>query len=175
VTLAYRREHAMGLLRRQFLHLAVGAAVLPVVPRIARAQTYPLRQITIVVPYAPGGSTDVIARNVAERMKAVLGQPVIVENVTGAGGSIGVGRVARVSPDGYTLSLGQTGSHVLNGATYALQYDLLKDFEPIVLLASNPYLILAKKPVPAGVVGPAAQASRHSVTSVIPTTLRDPW
>jgi tripartite-type tricarboxylate transporter receptor subunit TctC len=143
------REGTVKFRRRQFLRLTAGAAVLSVMPRIAKAQPYPLRQITLVVPYAPGGSTDVIARNVAERMKASLSQPVIVENVTGAGGSIGVGRVARASPDGYTLSLGQTGSHVLNGATYALQYDLLKDFEPIALLASNPHLILAKKSVPA--------------------------
>ena len=86
----------------------------------------------------PGGPTDMIARIVAERMKGSLGQPVIVENVTGAGGSIGVGRVARASPDGYTLSLGKPGRTSLNGATYALQYDLLKDFEPIALLATNP-------------------------------------
>jgi hypothetical protein len=92
--------------RRRFLHLAAGAAALPAVSRIARAQAYPTRPITIGVPYAPGGATDVIARNLAERMKTFLGQPVIIENVTGAGGTIAVGRVARASPDGYTLSLG---------------------------------------------------------------------
>ena len=90
-----------------------------------------------------------IARNLAERLKASLGQPVIIENVTGAGGSIGVGRVARAPGDGYTLSLGQNDTHVGNGATYALQYDLLNDFEPVVLLSAAPLLLLAKKAVPA--------------------------
>jgi tripartite-type tricarboxylate transporter receptor subunit TctC len=89
------------------------------------------------VPYAPGGATDVIARNLAERMKTFLGQPVIIENVTGAGGTIAVGRVARAAPDGYTLSLGNNGSHVMSGATYPLHYDLLTDFEPVGLLATN--------------------------------------
>src|SRR5271169_3836865 len=91
--------------RRQFLHLAAGAAALPAISSIARAQTYPSRPITIVVPYAAGGATDTIARVMAERMKSSLGQPVIVENVTGAGGTIAVGRVARAAPDGYTLGL----------------------------------------------------------------------
>jgi tripartite-type tricarboxylate transporter receptor subunit TctC len=103
----------------------------------------------MVVPFPPGGQTDVIARNLAERLKASLGQPVIIENVTGAGGSIGVGRVARAPGDGYTLSLGQNDTHVVNGATYALQYDLLNDFEPVVLLSAAPLLLLAKKAVPA--------------------------
>ena len=91
----------MNLPRRRFLHLAAGAAALPAVSRIAWAQSYPMRPITIVVPYPPGGSTDVIARNLAERMKVSLSQPVIIENVTGAEGTIGVGRVARARPDGY--------------------------------------------------------------------------
>jgi tripartite-type tricarboxylate transporter receptor subunit TctC len=135
--------------RRRFLGLAVGAAALPAVSRIAWAQVYPSRPITMVVPFPPGGQTDVIARNLAERLKASLGQPVIIENVTGAGGSIGVGRVARAPGDGYTLSLGQNDTHVVNGATYALQYDLLNDFEPVVLLSAAPLLLLAKKAVPA--------------------------
>jgi len=84
----------------------------------ATAQTYPSRPITLVVSYSPGGANDIIARNVGERMKVSLGQPIIVENITGAGGSIGVGRVARAAPDGYTLSLGQNGGHVMNGAMY---------------------------------------------------------
>jgi tripartite-type tricarboxylate transporter receptor subunit TctC len=139
----------MRLLRRQFLHLATGAVALPAVSRIAWAQTYPSRPITIVVPIAAGGATDVIGRIMAERMKSSLGQPVIVENVTGAGGTIGIGRVARAVPDGYTLSLGHNGSHVLTGATYALHYDLLKDLEPVALLVSNPELVVAKKALPA--------------------------
>src|SRR5271163_3043959 len=92
--------------RRQFLHPAAGAAALPAISSIARAQTYPSRPITIVVPYAAGGATDTIGRVMAERMKSSLGQPVIVEDATGAGGTIAVGRVARAAPDGYTLSLG---------------------------------------------------------------------
>jgi tripartite-type tricarboxylate transporter receptor subunit TctC len=139
----------MKIPRRRFLHLAAGAATLPAVSRIAWAQTYPMRPITMVVPFPPGGATDVIARNLAERLKASLGQPVIVENVTGATGSIGVGRVARAAPDGYLLSLGQNDTHVMNGATYALRYDLLNDFEPVALLSAAPFLLLAKKAMPA--------------------------
>jgi tripartite-type tricarboxylate transporter receptor subunit TctC len=121
----------------------------PAISRIAWAQSYPTRPITIDVPYAPGGATDVIARNLAERMKTFLGQPVIIENVTGAGGTIAVGRVARAAPDGYTLSLGQNASHVTSGATYPVRYDLLTDFEPVALLATTPYLLLAKNAMPA--------------------------
>jgi tripartite-type tricarboxylate transporter receptor subunit TctC len=135
--------------RKQFLHLAAGAAALPVLPPIARAQTYPSRPITMVVPFAAGGATDVIGRIVAERMKQSLGQPVIIENVTGANGSIGVGRVARATPDGYTIGIGHWSTHVVNGAIYGLQYDVLADFEPISLIASNPQLIVAKNEVPA--------------------------
>jgi tripartite-type tricarboxylate transporter receptor subunit TctC len=115
----------------------------------ASAQTYPSRPITIVVPYAAGGSTDTIGRVMAERMKSSLGQPVIVEDVTGAGGTIAVGRVARAAPDGYTLSLGHNGSHVMTGATYALQYDLLNDFVPVALISTYPFVLVAKKTMPA--------------------------
>jgi tripartite-type tricarboxylate transporter receptor subunit TctC len=135
--------------RRRFLHLAAGAAALPAVSRVTWAQAYPSRAITIVVGFAAGGSTDVIARMMAERMKSSLGQPVIVENVTGAGGTIANGRVARAAPDGYTLSLGNNSSHVLPGATYALQYDLLNDFEPVALLSTGPYVLSARKTMPA--------------------------
>jgi len=100
--------------RRQFLHLAVGAAALSAVPQIAWAQVYPSRPITVVVPFAPGGATDVIARSLAERMRITLGQSIIVENVTGAGGAVGVGRAVRSAPDGYTLSIGQWTTHVAN-------------------------------------------------------------
>jgi tripartite-type tricarboxylate transporter receptor subunit TctC len=115
----------------------------------ASSQSYPSRPITMVVPFPPGGSTDVIGRIMAERMRALLGQPVIIENIGGAGGSIGVGRVARASPDGYTLNLGQWDTHVGNGALYPLTYDLQKDLEPIGLLSTNPQLILGRKALPA--------------------------
>ena len=135
--------------RRRFLALTAGAVALPAATRIVWAQTYPTRPITIMVAFPPGGATDVIARNLAERMKVSLGQPVIIENVSGAGGTIGTGRVARARPDGYTLSIGQTADHVINGATYTLQYDLLNDFEPVALIATTPFLFLARKTMPA--------------------------
>jgi len=135
--------------RRQFLHLAACAAGLAAVSRIALAQTYPTRPITIVVPFAAGGPTDTVVRIVAEGMRASLGQPIIIENVSGADGTIGVGRVARALPDGYTLSAGIWASHVLNGAAYTLQYDLLRDFAPISLLTTNPYILVTRKTVPA--------------------------
>jgi tripartite-type tricarboxylate transporter receptor subunit TctC len=113
------------------------------------AQVYPSHPITIVVPYAAGGSTDTIGRVMAERMKSSLGQSVIVEDVTGAGGTIAVGRVARAAPDGYTLSLGNNSSHVVAGATYALQYDLLNDFEPVAVLSIGPFVLVGKKTMPA--------------------------
>jgi tripartite-type tricarboxylate transporter receptor subunit TctC len=136
--------------RRQFLHLAASAVALPLTAHVARAQAYPTRPITIVVPFAAGGPTDTIGRLLSERLRAALGQTVIVENATGAGGTIGVGRAARAAPDGYTISLGQNGSHVVTGATYTnLPYDLLKDFEPLSLLCIAPFVISAKKTVPA--------------------------
>jgi tripartite-type tricarboxylate transporter receptor subunit TctC len=122
---------------------------LPTVSRLAWTQTYPSRPITFIVPFAAGGATDVIGRTLAERMRGSLGHPIIVENVTGATGSIGVGRLARAAPDGYTLDVGQWGTHVVNGAVYALQYDLLRDFEPVALVASFPFIIVAKNSVPA--------------------------
>jgi tripartite-type tricarboxylate transporter receptor subunit TctC len=115
----------------------------------AGAQSYPERPMTMVVPFAPGGPTDTIGRIIAERMRAPLGQPVVIENVTGAGGSIGVGRVVRAAADGYTISIGNSSSHVFNGAIYALQYDLLNDLEPVALLSSQPLLIVARKAMPA--------------------------
>ncbi len=115
----------------------------------ATAQTYPNRPITMVVPLAPGGSTDVIARIMAEGMRAALGQTIVVENTTGAGGTIGIGRLARATPDGYTFGIGQWGTNVANGAVHNLPYDLLKDFEPIALIATQPFLIVARKSMPA--------------------------
>ena len=116
---------------------------------IAAAQNYPSRPITIVVPYSAGGPTDTIARIMAERMRGPLGQTIIVENVTGAGGTIGVGRVARSAPDGYTISIGHWGTHVVNGAIYPLPYDVLNGFEPVAMIATNPQLVVTKKTVPA--------------------------
>jgi tripartite-type tricarboxylate transporter receptor subunit TctC len=136
--------------RRRFLALTAGAVALPAASRIVWAQTYPTRAITIVVPFAPGGASDVIARNLAERMKLSLGQSVIIENVTGATGTVGTGRAARARPDGYTLAIGQVGTHVVDGATFAaLQYDVVNDFEPVALIATTPFLLLAKKTMPA--------------------------
>jgi len=114
----------MKLCRRNFFHLTVSAVALPAVSWIARAQGYPSRPITLVVPFAPGGLADVIGRIVAEGMRPLLGQTVIIENVGGAGGNIGTGRVARAAPDGYTLVLGIWNTHVGNGAIYSLQYDI---------------------------------------------------
>ena len=115
----------------------------------ANAQSYPSRPITMVVPYSAGGPTDTIARIMAERMRVPLGQTVVVENTTGAAGTLGVGRVARAAADGYTLSIGHWGTHVVNGAIYSLQYDVFRDFEPISLIATNPQLIVARKGIPA--------------------------
>ena len=109
------------------------------------AEVYPAHPVTMVVPFSAGGPTDVLARIMAERMAKSLGQNVIVENLTGAAGTIGVGRVARAAPDGYTLVLGNLSTHVVNGAVYSLPYDVLKDFAPVALVASNPQLIVAKK------------------------------
>ena len=119
------------------------------VATLAHAQTYPTRTITLVVPYPAGGPTDTIARILAERMKTPLGQAVIVENITGAGGSIGVGRVAAAAPDGYTLSIGHTQTHVFNAATMHLAYDVVNDFAPVSLIADTPIWIIARKDLPA--------------------------
>jgi tripartite-type tricarboxylate transporter receptor subunit TctC len=115
----------------------------------ACAQGYPSRPITLVVPLSVGGSTDVIGRLMAQGMRAALGQAVIVENTTGAGGTVGVGRVARAAPDGYTIGIGQWGTNVATGAIYPLSFDLLNDFEPVGLIATQPFLIVGKKTTPA--------------------------
>src|SRR5262252_4552455 len=116
----------------------------------AVAQSYPSHAVTVVVPFAAGGPVDTIARIVTESMRSSLGQPVVVENLTGAAGTTGTGRVARAPADGYTVVAGYLGTHVLNGALYTLQYDVVKDFEPISLVASNPSLIVAKNTMPGG-------------------------
>jgi tripartite-type tricarboxylate transporter receptor subunit TctC len=129
--------------------LAVGAAALPALSRNADAQAYPTRPITMIVPAAAGGATDVTGRIVAERMREKLGRPIIIENIGGADGSIGAGRAARAKPDGYTIDIGFMGNHVLNGAFYSLNYDLLNDFAPISPLNTQSFFLYAKKTVPA--------------------------
>jgi tripartite-type tricarboxylate transporter receptor subunit TctC len=125
----------------------IAAAVLA--PHIVAAQTYPTRPITIVVPFAAGGPTDILARLFGERIRAALGQPVLVENVTGAGGSIGVARAVAALPDGYTISIGNFSTHVASGAVYPLKFDLLRSLDPLVLLPSNPMLVVLRKDFPA--------------------------
>ena len=115
----------------------------------ALAENFPSRPITIIVPFSAGGPSDVMARILAERMKTTLRETILVENVTGAGGSIGVGRALQSPPDGYTISFGHLGTHVANGAIYKLGYDLVADLEPLVLLPSNPMIVVSKNAVPA--------------------------
>jgi len=115
----------------------------------ASAEKYPSRPITVVVPFSAGGPSDAMMRILGERMKTSLGEAVLIENVTGAGGSIGVGRVVHSAPDGYTIGFGHLGTHVANGAIYKLNYDLVSDLEPIVRLPSNPMIIVSKNAVPA--------------------------
>ena len=114
----------------------------------AAAQTYPNKSITIIVPFAAGGPSDALSRIMGEHMKGTLGQSFVIENVTGAAGSIGVGRSVRSAPDGYTISFGHLGTHVANGAIYPLPYNLLTDLEPVVLLPSNPMVVVSKNALP---------------------------
>lgn len=133
--------------RRSLLVAACVAALLVAHP--AAAQPYPSRPITMIVPASAGGPTDAIGRVLAERMGAALGQTVLIDNVAGAGGSIGVGKVARATADGYTLGIGQWSHYVLNGATYQLQYDLLADFVPVGMVVTGPLLMVSRKNLPA--------------------------
>jgi tripartite-type tricarboxylate transporter receptor subunit TctC len=133
--------------RRQFLYLAAGASSFPTLSRIACAQAYPTRRITFVNPAAAGGPIDVVARVIGDRMRVTLGQPILVENVTG--GVIGVVRAARAAPDGYTVSVGNWSTHVSSAAIYPALSNILTDFDPVALLASNPMVIVSKKTVPA--------------------------
>ena len=147
--------------RRRFLHSAAGAAALPALARITLAQAwaqgpaqgpaqvYPTRPITMVVPFPAGGSTDVLARFMAERMRAPLGQPIVIENIGGGDGTVGLGRTARARPDGYTICLGVDATFVLNAAFYSLPYDVLNDFEPISTLVTGPIVLVARKTLPA--------------------------
>ncbi|HWF94050.1 MAG TPA: tripartite tricarboxylate transporter substrate-binding protein [Xanthobacteraceae bacterium] len=133
---------------RRAILIAMGLGLCAASP--AASQPYPSHPITIVVPFAPGGATDVLPRMLGERLREALGQSVIIENVSGAGGTIGLGRVARAAPDGYTLVSGNWSTFVSNGAIYTLPYDLVQDFEPVVLLPSNSHLIATRKTLPAG-------------------------
>ena len=134
--------------RRNFLHLAAGAAALPALSRSAEAQAYPTRSITMVVPVAAGGALDTNARLVAEAMRATLGQVVVVENVTGGGGSTGATRIARAAPDGYNILYGANVTHVLNPAVLNVSYDPITDFEPIALIGNTPWLLAVKNDLP---------------------------
>jgi tripartite-type tricarboxylate transporter receptor subunit TctC len=136
----------------------------------ATAQNFPARPVTVVVPFPAGGPLDVLARVVGERMRQSLGQPLVIENVSGGGGTVGLGRVVRATPDGHTLSFGFLGTHVLNGAILPLQYDLVKDFEPVAMLPSIPLLIAGKQALPAKSLKELVDWLRtHSATVATPS------
>jgi tripartite-type tricarboxylate transporter receptor subunit TctC len=134
---------------RKLLAALIAALIGPAWGGLAVAQDYPVRPITMIVPFPAGGATDTLARFLGERLRAILGQPVIIENVGGAAGSIGVGRAVRSAADGYSLSIGTSTTHVLTGGLYKLQFDLLTDLDPIILIGSEPLLIVGKKSLPA--------------------------
>jgi tripartite-type tricarboxylate transporter receptor subunit TctC len=134
---------------KKALVLVVACATLAGMTAVRAAEPYPARAVTMIVPYGAGGPLDTLTRIVAERMRVPLGQSIVIENVTGASGTVGVGRAVRAAPDGYTVSVGNWPTHVVNGATFTLQYDLLADFEPVALLSSNPYVVVARKDLPA--------------------------
>jgi tripartite-type tricarboxylate transporter receptor subunit TctC len=136
--------------RAFFAALACGLwCLIPALPSLARAEPFPSRPVTLIVPYGAGGPLDTLARIIAERMRLSLGQPVVIENITGASGSIGVGRAVRAEPDGHTVSIGNWATHVVNGATFTLPYDLRHDLAPVALLSSNPYVVVARNGLPA--------------------------
>src|SRR5947207_4847166 len=133
-------------MRRLLIAAALVAGLAPLAT--SHAQNYPARPITIIVPLPPGGAVDALARIMAEHMRVTLGQPIVVEHIGGAGGTIAGLRVARAAPDGYTIAIGNWSSYVASGAVYPIQYDLLKDFEPVAMLPSVPYWLVAKKNLP---------------------------
>jgi len=139
----------MKLHRRELLHLAAGAAALPALSRVGRAQAYPARPITVIVPFAAGGSSDIIARIVGEHMSRTLGQQLINENIVGAGGTTGTVRAMRANPDGYTIEMGHMGTHAASVAFYPnLAYKPDVDFAPIGLVIEQPLVIVARKDFP---------------------------
>jgi tripartite-type tricarboxylate transporter receptor subunit TctC len=139
----------MRLSRRKLLQLGAASTALAAVPRPAAAEGYPTRPITVIVPFAAGGPVDTLARVITQRLHEILGQPIVVENVTGAAGSIGVGRVARAAPDGYTLVFGIWSTHVVNAVVYDLGYDVVSDFTPVALMADNALIVIGRKTLPA--------------------------
>ena len=140
----------MTLHRRRFLHLAAGAATLPALPQGAAAQAYPSRPITFIVPFPPGAATDVCARIVGDHMSRTLGQQLVIQNMSGAGGTVGSTRAMRSDPDGYTILMGQMGTHAASVALYPnLPYKPAEDFEAIGMVAGFPLLIAARKDFPA--------------------------
>src|SRR6267143_2139838 len=134
---------------RRWLAVTVATLVFLAWADMAAAQNYPTRAMTMIVPFPAGGATDTLARFLAEKIRAILGQPVIIENVGGAAGTLGVGRAVRSAADGYTLSIGTSTTHMLTGGLYALPFDLLKDLEPVIEIGSEPLLIVGKKSLPA--------------------------
>jgi tripartite-type tricarboxylate transporter receptor subunit TctC len=142
-------EELAMLTRRDVVRKVAAAAALPMLPSDAPADDFPSRPLSLIVPYAAGGSADVLPRIVSERMRVALGQPIIVENVTGAAGSLGAGRLARAASDGYALGLGTWSTHVANAAVYPLTYDVVTDFTPVGLLANSPLVIATRNDLPA--------------------------
>jgi tripartite-type tricarboxylate transporter receptor subunit TctC len=138
----------MTLARRTFLQFT-GPAAAAALSRTVRAQGWPARPITMIVPYPPGGPTDVLARVLAEQMRGALGQPIIIENIGGADGSIGVARAARAKADGYTIELGAMSTHIVSAAMHSLPYDVLNDFAPVLPLVTTPQILLARNNIPA--------------------------
>src|SRR5580704_759067 len=139
----------MKLPRRKFLSLVGAVAVVPAVSRATSALDYPTRPITIIVPFPAGGPVDTLARLLSEPMRIALGQPLVIENVGGAGGSIAVARVARAEPDGYTMILGNWTSFVGTPAVYPVAFDVKNDFAPVALLAFSPLMLVGRKSLPA--------------------------
>jgi tripartite-type tricarboxylate transporter receptor subunit TctC len=140
----------MKLPRRQFLHLAAGAAALPAVSRIAWAQAYPTRPMTMIVPFAAGGGQDVLGRLIAQRMSEILGQQIVVENIGGAAGTTGSKRVAEAQPNGYTMGIGSVGTHAHSQTLYKKpHYDSAVDFTPVALIAETPVVLTTRKDLPA--------------------------
>jgi tripartite-type tricarboxylate transporter receptor subunit TctC len=137
------------MLGRRLLAMLIAVLLGPAQAGGALAQAYPARPITMIVPFPAGGATDTLARYLAENLRGLLGQPVVIENVGGAAGSLGVARAVRSAADGYTLSIGTSTTHMLTGGLYALQFDLLNDLEPVILIGSEPLLIVGKKSLPA--------------------------
>ena len=137
------------MVRRRLLAMLIAILMGPALAGAAFAQAYPARPITMIVPFPAGGATDTLARYLGENMRGLLGQPIVIENVGGAAGSLGVARAVRSAADGYTLSIGTSTTHMLTGGLYALQFDLLNDLEPVILIGSEPLLIVGKKSLPA--------------------------